>query len=277
MKARRRQISTARGVALVRAIEMTRAPGERITADPYASRFVHPLSVHGMRLASALGISRLIGVEGLMNFALAREQQVTELIERELRGGARQIVVLGAGFDTRLYRLPEAAGVPVFEVDHPVTQEAKREALRGVVDPLPANVRFVGVDFDRNDLGERLRAGGYAETLRTLFVWQGVIMYLTPQGVDRTLRFISEHAASGSALVFDAMDREATSRGAIKLFTDAMGEKVTFGMSAGEMVPYLKSRGFTDVEIVDAEAMRRRHLGERPIACGVYLVTSRVR
>lgn len=137
MKADRKQISTARGVALVRAIEMTRPEGERVSSDPYAEHFVSPLTVQFMRAVATLGINRLTGVEGLMNFAMAREQYIHELMARELRGGIEQMVILGAGFDTRAYRISEAAGVPVFEVDHPVTQVAKREALSGVVGPCP--------------------------------------------------------------------------------------------------------------------------------------------
>lgn len=281
MKAGRRQVSTARGVALVRAIEMTRPPGTRVSSDPYAHRFVNPLSVQGMRLVGALGINRLTGIEGLMNFALAREQYIEDLMVRELRAGIiEQIVVLGAGFDTRAYRLPDAAIVPVFEVDHPATQAAKREALHGVVDPLPANVRFVGVDFDRDDLGARLRAAGYRETARTLFVWQGVIVYLTREGADRTLAFVAGHSAPGSLVVFDSMDSAAlasASATGLRVFTTAMGEKVTFGIALDEIVPYLERRGFTDVEVFDHEAMRRAYLVHRSIAPGVYIASARVR
>ena len=280
MKAGRKQISTARGVALVRALEMTRPVGERVTADPYAHRFVNPLSVQGMRLVAVLGINRLTGMEGMMNFAMARERYIEEAMVRELRDGARQIVVLGAGFDTRAYRLPEAAGVPVFEVDHPVTQAAKRAALRGVVDPLPANVRFVGVDFDQDDLGERLRAAGYDENRRTLFVWQGVIVYLTREGADHTLEFIAKHSAPGSAVVFDTMDSRTMTSGAsfgLRFFTSAMGEKITFGIGLDEIVPYLEARGFGEVEIFGHAAMQRAYLGRRPIAAGVYIATARVR
>ena len=279
MKAERKRISTARGVALVRAIEMTRPEGERVASDPYARHFVNPLTVQFMRVVGALGINRLTAIEGLMNFAMARERCIEEVMVRELRAGAEQIVVLGAGFDTRSYRIPEAADVPVFEVDHPTTQAAKREALRGVVDPLPPNVRFVGVDFDHDDLGVQLRLAGYGENRRTLFVWQGVIVYLTREGADATLAFIAKHSASGSVVVFDSMDGAALAgSGAtgLRFFTSAMGEKVTFGIGRDEIVPYFERRGFRDVEIVDHEVMQRAYLGRRPIAAGVYVATGRV-
>jgi methyltransferase (TIGR00027 family) len=276
----RKMMSTARGVALVRAMEMTRPESERISSDPYARHFANPLMVLATRFSVATGISRLIGVERMINFAMAREQYVHELIEREARGGLDQIVILGAGFDTRAYRAAGLAAIPVFEVDHPVTQAAKREALRGVIEPMPANVKFVSVDFDVDDLGDRLRAEGYKETGRTLFVWQGVTMYLTPEGVDRTLAFIAAHAGSGSTLVFDYFDIAEGGNSGIRFFTRAMGEAVTFGIPGPQIEAFLTSRGFVDVHNIDGPELKRLQLtganAGRPMAGGVGIVSARV-
>lgn len=281
MKNAKQTISTARGVALVRAIEMTRPVGQRVSSDPYADRFTNPLFVRGMRLVNALGISKLIGVEPMMNFAVVREQAVDDLMRRELKGGLGQIVILGAGYDTRAYRL--GTEVPVFEVDHPLTQTAKRAALKGVVDPLPANVTFVGVDFDHDDLGERLRAEGYDESKRTLFVWQGVTMYLTEAGVDNTLSFVATHSAAGSVIVFDYYDAAELERGgaaAIRFFTAIMGEKTTYAIAADGIEDFLTRRGFRDVHDDGPEAMARPYLtganAGRKMARGVHLVSASV-
>ena len=218
-----------------------------------------------------------------MNFAIGRERHIGDIMKREAAGDARQIVVLGAGFDTRAYRLP-VAGLPVFEVDHPVTQAQKRQALRGVVDPLPANVVFVPVDFDRDDLGQQLALAGYDAQERTLFVWQGVTMYLTQQGIDRTLAFIAGQAAPGSLLVFDFMDGAALEGSAmswLKFFTRALGEAMTFGIDAAEIVPFLERRGFTGVESVDGPTLARLYFSGansgRPMAAGVGIVSAVVR
>ncbi|RYE09148.1 MAG: SAM-dependent methyltransferase [Hyphomicrobiales bacterium] len=277
----KKTISTARGVALVRAIEMTRPASQRVASDPYAHRFCNPLSVQGMRLVNALGISRLIGVEPMMNFAIVRERAIEALMQRELADGLGQIVILGAGYDTRAYRL--GTDVPVFEVDHPLTQANKREALKGVVDPLPQNVRFVGVDFDHDDLGERLSAEGFDAHKRTLFVWQGVTMYLTAAGVDHTLAFVANRAAAGSVIVFDYYDNREVSQGGgatIRFFTALMGEKTTFGIDAGDIEGFLTRRGFVDVQDDGPEAMARPYFtgpnAGRPMAPGVHIATARV-
>ena len=164
-------VSTARGVAVLRALDMQRPEQRRLAADPYAPYFVNPLTVLATRAALRLGMLRLVGFEPMINFALARERLIGELMDKEATAGVAQIVILGAGFDTRAYRLADGGSVPIFEVDHPVTQRAKQAAIVGVVEPLPVNVRFVPVDFDRDDLGARLRDAGYRDDRRTLFVW----------------------------------------------------------------------------------------------------------
>jgi methyltransferase (TIGR00027 family) len=91
----------------------------------------------------------------------------------------------------------------VFEVDHPATQEFRLRRLKRVIDPLPDYVNFVAIDFDTQTLGERLPAGGYNGQGKTLFIWQGVTMYLTTEGVEGTLAFMANHSGPGSAVIFD--------------------------------------------------------------------------
>lgn len=274
-------MSTARGVALVRAVEMARPPGTRIAADPYARSFVNPFNVFGLRLMQATGLSRLIGIEPMLTFAIVREQFVEDVIVAEAKAGLGQVVILGAGFDTRAYRIAELEGIPVFEVDHPVTQTQKRMALKSVA--VPGNVRFVGVDFETDDLGTQLRAAGYREDIRTLFVWQGVSMYLTQAGIDRTLAFIAQHSTKGSAVVLDYFDARAMQTGeatVIRFFTAIMGEKVRFGIDQREIASFLAARGFTDVRNADGAQMSAPYLigtnANRPMAKGVHVVVATV-
>lgn len=278
-----RPMSTARGVALVRAVEMLRPAAERFASDPYARSFVNGFNVHGLRFMLATGMSRLMGIEPMINFAIVRERYVHDLIVAETRAGLAQVVILGAGFDTRAYRIAELASIPVFEVDHPVTQAQKRRALSGVVEPLPANVRFVGVDFETDDLGERLRAAGYREDMRTLFVWQGVSMYLTPAGIDRTLGFVAQHSGKGSVVVFDYFDARAMKSAeavVIRMFTGLMGERVIWALDQREVEAFLAARGFTDVRNADHTQMAAPYLtganARRAMAKGVNIVAARV-
>src|SRR3569623_940834 len=119
-------MSTARGVAQERALEMQRPEAERISSDPYAVRFADPVLLWLTMLMIGSGLSRLVGIEGMINFALLRERYVDDVMRSEVADGAEQIVVLGAGFDTRAYRI-DRPGVVVFEVVHPDTQTDKRK------------------------------------------------------------------------------------------------------------------------------------------------------
>ncbi len=119
-----------------------------------------------------------------MGFLVARERHVDEYLRTCLAEGIEQLVILGAGYDARAYRFKlELRGVRAFEVDHPATQQAKLKRLQHVLGRMPAQVVYVPVDFNTQTLGEQLAACGYDERLKTLFIWQGVTHYLTPEAV----------------------------------------------------------------------------------------------
>jgi methyltransferase (TIGR00027 family) len=111
------------------------------------------------------------------------------------------VVNLGAGFDTRAYRLPALADMPVWEVDQPENIEPKRLRLRKLFGAVPANVRLVPIDFDREELGTVLASHGYSTDKRTFFVMEAVTQYLSEKGVKATFDFLAR-AAPGCRLAF---------------------------------------------------------------------------
>ena len=125
------------------------------------------------------------------------------LTNNSLDEGLDQVVILGAGFDTRVYRIAGIEKTKVFEIDHLNTQAVKLQRLKKVINPLPDNVTFIPVDFNTQQLSERLQSSGYNEKGKTLFIWQGVTYFLTQEGVDNTLAFIANHSGAGSAVIFD--------------------------------------------------------------------------
>ncbi|MGW5110400.1 class I SAM-dependent methyltransferase [Nocardia sp. NPDC004123] len=110
-----------------------------------------------------------------------------------------QLVILGAGLDARAWRMPELAGVAVFEVDHPASQAEKRERL-GEREAL-ADVRFVPVDFGKDSLGAALTTAGHDETRPTTWIWEGVVPYLTSAEVAETVIEVAKRSAPGSRLI----------------------------------------------------------------------------
>ncbi|MEO8758013.1 MAG: SAM-dependent methyltransferase [Devosia sp.] len=269
MKATKQAMSTARGVALLRTIEMGRPAAQRLTSDPYSRSFVNPITAFSTGLMVRSGLLDIVLPRGTIDFAIVRERYVEDLTIRETRQGIDQLVILGAGFDTRAYRIPEIGDMPVYEVDHPATQQAKRDALRRIGATLPPDHKFVAVDFDRDRLGDRLAAAGYSD--------------LTQTGIDATLGFIAGRSAPGSMVVFDYFHRDALSgsRAAVmQVMTRAMGERITFAIDPGQIVPFLESRGFSDIDNAGAPELRKLYLtgpnAKRPLLAGAAIVSARV-
>jgi methyltransferase (TIGR00027 family) len=125
----------------------------------------------------------------------------TVAIDDAIRAAAApQLVILGAGLDGRAWRMAELGDAVVFEVDHPDSQRAKR--ARAAALALGAReLRWVAVDFERDDLGAALAAAGHDPTRPTTWVWEGVIMYLEPAAIDATLAVVARRSAPGSRLV----------------------------------------------------------------------------
>src|SRR5207244_5763641 len=107
-----------------------------------------------------------------------RTSAIDAAVRDALAAGATQLVILGAGYDGRAWRMSELAGVKVFEVDHPATQGDKRAHL-AELPPATGVVTFVAVDFERESLGAALDRAGHDRSSPTCWIWEGVVMYLT--------------------------------------------------------------------------------------------------
>ncbi|XVU26181.1 class I SAM-dependent methyltransferase [Actinoplanes sp. CA-054009] len=135
-------------------------------------------------------------------FIAARHRFAEDALAAAVGRGVRHLVVLGAGLDTFAYRNPYAE-LRVTEVDHPDTQAWKRERLAAAGIAIPSSATHLGLDFERESLGERLALDGPA-----FFLWLGVVPYLTRESCLETLRFIAER--EGNEVVFDYAQSPAT-------------------------------------------------------------------
>jgi methyltransferase (TIGR00027 family) len=111
-----------------------------------------------------------------------------------------QLVILGAGLDARAWRMTELAGVDVFEVDQPASQQDKRARI-GDLQPLARSLRYVPVDFTRDRLDVAFAAAGHQQSVPTTWVWEGVVPYLSRPDVTATVAVLAEQSAPGSRLV----------------------------------------------------------------------------
>jgi methyltransferase (TIGR00027 family) len=139
-------------------------------------------------------------VPGSWSLIACRKRYIDDKLDEAL-GGIASVVVLGAGLDTRAYRLARRSDIPVFEVDLPVNIERKKSAVQRAIGRMPASVHLVPLDFERDDLIGALTGFGYRPEARTFFIWEGVTQYLTEVAVRATLGAL-QAAPNGSRLAF---------------------------------------------------------------------------
>ena len=137
-------------------------------------------------------------------FTAARSRIAEDALSKAVERGIRQIVILGAGLDTFALRNPHRARqIRIYEVDHPATQAWKRQRLAEAQIALPPYLILVPVDFERDNVGEKLVAAGFQQNSSAFFTWLGVVPYLTQDAVSRTLEYVS--SIQDSEVVFDYM------------------------------------------------------------------------
>ena len=261
---------TAEYMAFFRACESVRPPGKRLFVDPFAAHFVNP----SLRRAISISAIPVLGAlllwymdrraEGARTSAIARTRLIDDAVCEALRGNIRQIVILGAGFDCRAYRLTGVEMAAVFEVDHPATLALKLAGLGRALPELPSSVHFVEIDFNRQSLPQRLAEAGFDTSLPALFLWEGVTHYLTSEAVDSVLRYVST-CWPGSRLVFSyihsgVLDGSVHFEGAADLVRNVarLGEPWTFGLDPAALAEFLRARGLQ----LDRDASARDYRSE---------------
>ena len=141
---------------------------------------------------------------------LSRSRYTEDCLAQAIEAGVEQYVLLGAGLDTFAFRRPDlSAGLQVFEIDHPATQAMKLARLPMLGMPTPAQLHFIPLDFDTQDLATALGQAGYDRQKKSFFSWLGVTYYLSHQVVFDTLQTIARLAPRNSSVVFDYMDLDA--------------------------------------------------------------------
>jgi methyltransferase (TIGR00027 family) len=210
---------------------------------------------------------QVMAPKGVYEYTIARTKYIDAVFKEVLTEGFDQVLIFGAGFDTRSLRFQTQAGdTKIFELDVPVTQKAKLEQYmkRGL--SIPANVEFITIDFDKESLSEKLEEGGFDKNGKSLFVLEGLLMYLQAESVDETLKIIQRFAGEGSEIVFDyvrapVLRQEGLYYGERKIVKSVAkaGERWHFGIEEGELEGFLKKYGLNVREHQDAEDLEQRY------------------
>jgi methyltransferase (TIGR00027 family) len=170
-----------------------------------------------------------------------RTTAIDSAVRAAIGGGAKQLVILGAGYDGRAWRMPELAGVRVFEVDHPATQGDKRSHLNELP-PAIGHVELVPIDFEKEPLAPVLDRAGHNSASPTCWIWEGVVMYLTRDAMRATLAGIASRSAPGSTLIVNYHTTHR--RFFARLMFWLIGEPQISAWTPEEMAADLRSAGF---------------------------------
>lgn len=234
-----------------------------ILADPLAVRIL------GDDIEVSLDHARTHTSGPRMRWFIASRSRVAEdALAMAVDGGTTQLVVLGAGLDTLAYRTPLAGRLRIFEVDHPATQARKREMLAAAEIAVPATLSFVAVDFEREQLSERLQAAGFKPAGRSFFSWLGVVPYLTEAAINSTLGFIAQ-LPGGAEVVFDYVNPATsipaagrTAHQALAARVAAVGERFQGYLDTASLCAKMSAAGFRHIDDIGPAELAERFFPE---------------
>jgi methyltransferase (TIGR00027 family) len=261
---------TAFGPMVQAAIEQYEPPGRRLVDDDLALSilpFGYRAVVRAMRWPRLRRLTISAGeraVPGAWALIACRKRYIDDKLNEALEN-IDAVVILGAGLDTRAYRLARRSQLPVFEVDLPVNIARKEAAVRRALGPLPASVHLVPLDFEQDSLIDALAEQGYHHAARTFFVWEGVTQYLTENAVRATLDALRD-ASPGSRLVFtyvgrDFIDGRNLYDAAVLYKRFRQRRQIwKFGLDPDEVGAFVAEYGWRLVEQAGAEYHRRHYL-----------------
>jgi methyltransferase (TIGR00027 family) len=206
---------------------------------------------------------RVFAPPGIYEYVIARTKYIDDVFKRALAEPFDQVLLFGAGFDTRALRFQSAAQqTRIFELDAPLTQQAKLQQYQKRGLDIPSNVVFIAIDFDKESLPNKLDTSGFQKDQKSLFVLEGLLMYLEPESVQATFHTIQTFAGLGSWIVFDYV-RASVLRHENTLYGEARarrsvskaGEQWRFGIEPDELSSLLASYSFQVSDHKDAQEL----------------------
>ncbi|GGO90645.1 S-adenosyl-L-methionine-dependent methyltransferase [Wenjunlia tyrosinilytica] len=263
---------TAHLTARARAADAVVEPGRRLLDDRFAHLFVTDPPPPATAEEAMTRLRALDGAHGgFLAEILLRQRYFEDVLHRAVADGVRQVVLLGAGYDSTALRNPDLDGVRFFEVDHPSTQKAKVELLGRAGAETPS-VTYVPVDFEAgSSLNDELAAAGYDASQRSVVGWLGVSFFLRAESFQRTLEDLAGGSAPGSLLVFDYMDEAVVDgttpyEGALEMArkVGAQGEPYINGLTPQTASEAAERAGYRTVDRARVTDLVRRYGGDDP-------------
>jgi methyltransferase (TIGR00027 family) len=266
--------ATAEAMAAARAFGSHIYEREHILDDPYAQRFLGPRFSQLYRLVRRVGVAPInLGLAsiydrmlpGSMGYVLTRHRYFDDAIDEAVRGGAKQVVFVGAGYDSRAFRQKALSEAKIFEIDHPDTQARKKRIVQEIFGNLPKNVSYLSLDATKGDL-RQLPEHGFDRHSPALFVLEGFLWYMPPDIARAILAAIVAIATPGSQVIFDyilpsVVDGTCHLEGAQKhrAYCARRGEPILFGIDPAALAGYLRAIGLKLIDDVGHDTLKARY------------------
>jgi len=210
---------------------------------------------------------KLFFPKGIYEYVIARTKYFDAVFAEVLEQCFDQIVIFGAGFDSRALRFSKLnKGTRVFELDAPITQQDKLKEYISKRLVVPENLVFVPIDFNKDSLAEKTAQAGFIEGKKSLFMLEGVTMYLSQDAIESTFRFIADISGAGSLIIFDYI-YGGVLRKANKYYGEKdiyktvakVGEEWTFALEESEVEHFLSRYGFLQKDHSGSQELESRY------------------
>lgn len=264
---------TALFAALRRTIANKEFKSGKLGSDDLAEYFLPPhfrFFLKSKRIRGKIK-NKLNGLlPGLNEYMIARTAFFDRLFLDALKNKTPQIVLLGAGYDSRAYRFAKLnQGTRIFELDAPPTQDRKKKCIRKAQIDISENVIFVPINFNQESIKNKLEKAGYKHDQNTLFIWEGVSYYLELESVETTLEFVRQASHEETFIGFDyttsISDDNMDNFYGVREFTQAMNhhhanEELMFSIDDSKTASFLEQRGLKIVSHLDNKEIERTFL-----------------
>jgi methyltransferase (TIGR00027 family) len=252
--------------AVMRALHQTMDGDPKILNDPIAPRLLDPDDER--RWLEPL-LNHTFAKQLRARFVL-RSRYAEDCLAEAVQLGVRQYLILGAGLDTFAYRQSAPSNsLRIYEVDHPITQDWKRDRLRAANIAIPSNLTFVPIDFEKTSLVRGLEAAGFAVNAPTFCSCLGVLQYLTSDAIDATLRFVLSLPPSSEIVLSFVLPQEALSGSEAEMVAIAaqraaeVGEPWLSRLHADQLSSKLRVLGFSQISHLTPHKAHERYFRNR--------------
>jgi methyltransferase (TIGR00027 family) len=258
---------TALATAYLRAAHQILDAGPLILNDPVALILLGPDAEK--RIRDAVNMYMAPEAKALRSHVVLRSRYAEDRLKSSIERGVSQYIIVGAGFDTFAIRQPAwAARLRIVEVDHPGTQHLKRTKISDARIPVPGNVVFAGINFEKESLEEGLIRNGVRNDETTFFSWLGVTMYLTEPAIESTLKCMAKYPSGSEAVITFRQQPSAQSSASSRMadLVSAAGEPFVSYFTPENFRRKLLDAGFIKVELLTpALSARYFHGGENSL------------